>query len=177
MWKYILIIAFLLFAIREINLMNESLYIAPESHKVIAQDKSVIGKVVRIVEKKIEKQEAHRDRENAPEHKSIPHAGIQHAQKPEKEAKEKLPTLSAIERETIASEKLQVLEHKLRLRETANSAPESAAMTPPKPQTEPKQAAKPIIQPKPMPARPYPDHFKSAEERVRQILQEMHARP
>ena len=183
MWKYILIIAFLLFAIREINLMNDSLYIAPDTHKVIAQDKTVIGKVVQIVEKKIEKSEENRNTEHAPANKSISRTGTPHAPKAAKEAKEKLPNLSAIEREANASKNLQALERKLRLRKTATSAPESAATTPaepkptPKPQTEPKHAAKPIVQPKPTPARPYPDHFKSAEERVRQILREMHARP
>ena len=55
MWKYILIIAFVIFAIREINLMNESLYIAPDTHKIVAEDKTVIGTVEKVIVKKLQK--------------------------------------------------------------------------------------------------------------------------
>ncbi len=62
MWKYILIIAFLIFAIREINLMNESLYIAPDTHKIVSQDKTIIGKVEKVIEKKILKKMEKREK-------------------------------------------------------------------------------------------------------------------
>jgi len=49
MWKYILIVAFLLFTIREINLINQSLYVEPNTNQIIVEDKTILSKVLRAV--------------------------------------------------------------------------------------------------------------------------------
>ncbi len=48
MWKYILIALFLLLAIREINLMNQSLYIAPDN-KIVAEDRTTATELKKLI--------------------------------------------------------------------------------------------------------------------------------
>ena len=48
MWKYILIALFLLLAIREINLMNQSLYITPDN-KIVAEDRTTATELKKLI--------------------------------------------------------------------------------------------------------------------------------
>ncbi len=48
MWKYILIALFVLLAIREINLMNQSLYIAPDN-KIVAEDRTTATELKKLI--------------------------------------------------------------------------------------------------------------------------------
>ena len=50
MWKYLLIAIFVLLAIREINLMNQSLYLAPDN-KLVAEDKTTASELKKLITK------------------------------------------------------------------------------------------------------------------------------
>ncbi len=48
MWKYLLIALFLILAIREINLMNQSLYVT-QDNKLVIQDKTTVSQLKKII--------------------------------------------------------------------------------------------------------------------------------
>jgi hypothetical protein len=50
MWKYILIALFLLLAIRELNLMNQSLYVTLDN-KIVAEDKTTASEFKKLINK------------------------------------------------------------------------------------------------------------------------------
>ncbi len=52
MWKYILIILFLFFAIREINLMDSSIHFTPDQKKVIVDDETLTSKLITLAKQK-----------------------------------------------------------------------------------------------------------------------------
>ncbi len=53
MWKYVLIILFLVFAIREINLMNNSIQLSPDHKKIIVDDETLTTKLIALAKQKI----------------------------------------------------------------------------------------------------------------------------
>ncbi len=182
MWKYILIVAFLLFAIREINLMNESLYIEPTSHKIITQDNTVIGKVVEVVEKKIHQPKPYTPSQTDKNSSkpAQPKSNVTHpaaaqsnttqtpslnivenepAPGPETDTKTPAPSLAKIEKE--AGDTMQI-------HPSATQNPVSATDTSVSSRTSPV-----ISHSTPLPA--HPDSYEDAQKRVMEILRQMKA--
>ncbi len=52
MWKYILIILFLFFAIREINLMDSSIHLTPDQKRVVVDDETLLSKLITLIKRK-----------------------------------------------------------------------------------------------------------------------------
>jgi len=187
MWKYILIVIFFLLAIREINLMNESLYIAPDSHQVVTEDKTLLSTVKHVIHKNVvklenaiiskpkkEPQDNRTTEHPAPKKQETP---LQPAPKmisteevnrstpkiplPAKAKEHPLPDLSTIESQTPKP----VPQHTTKKTSLPTPEPQHAK---PKPAVPLHAAA-----PHPLPAKPKIDPYKSAEERVKAILEEM----
>lgn len=203
MWKYILIIAFVIFAIREINLMNESLYIAPDTHKIVAEDRTVIGKVEQVIEKKILPKIKRKEETPKPPVKRAEQPPRQKEKHPEANTTEKVlpkpeeaaPNLSAIEEENRSASPKTTLPPSLEKVEEAivKKTGKPLLLQKPKPVQQPKTSPRPKLQnkmpkvtqpenPQPpksvtpattQPKQHYPDRYKSAEERVKAILEEM----
>ena len=195
MWKYILIIAFVIFAVREINLMNESLYIAPDTHKIVAEDRTVIGRVEKVIEEKIgtlhrksrqahavaqkENQTASQEMNNSrPAEAAAAHPAEQITKAPEKERSKPLPGSV----HTSTPEPHATAPQPEQKSATKSPAPKAAAPLP-TPLRKIEQVieqktgkpvvlkqSKPVKQPRTQPAA---SPYKSAEERVRAILEEM----
>lgn len=185
MWKYILIIIFFLLAIREINLMNESLYIAPDTHQVVTEDKTLLSTVKHVIHKNVVKLETaiiskpkkepqeNRTKEHpAPKKQETP---LQPVQKkmvteevnrstpkiplPAKSKEQPLPDLSTIESPT----------QQERVQHAPIPVPQQTTKQPSLPTPKPPHTAAPH----PLPAKLKIDPYKSAEERVKAILEEM----
>ncbi len=187
MWKYILIIAFVLFAIREINLMNESLYVAPDTHKIVVEDKSVIGKVVKVIGK-LEKMKSHTPQQTTtPVTTEEKHASTKKAS----QSSRTLPSLSRFEEQNnstaaeASSEKPSASKLTLQqLEEEARHATHRSRKVPPSLSKQTVRKAAPVTQTAHAPQRAVPasslsqrekhsDTYRRAEERVNAILEQM----
>jgi hypothetical protein len=179
MWKYILIIAFLLFAIREINLMNESLYIAPDTHEVVVKDKTVIGKVVKVVEKieKIKESKMDADtRQSKPESQTAPSLSRFEEQNNSAKQLKKLsstdtePSLQQIEKEAQhAAPKQHLSSHPTgsayntqRVKKISSKRDKKVTINPPV-----------LIYKSKHNEQPYPETYQRAQEKVNAILRQM----
>ena len=193
MWKYILIIAFVLFAIREINLMNESLYVAPDTHEIVAKDKTVIGKVVKVVEKieeiktrkskktdtAAEKPQQARQTEEVVEKSSETAPSLSHFEEQNNSAKDveslpeplpSEPTLQQIEKEAQHITPKPSIPSHMPTKTKELYAPVTAKPQPPK-QEEP--APPPAIHKQIPKQTSFPDAYQRAQEKVNAILEQM----
>jgi len=200
MWKYILIALFVLLAIREINLMNQSLYIAPDN-KIVAEDKTTATELKKLISKIEHNEFLIKEPETIPEINKtsakstttpttyeVTETNITSPQPKEtnisiQEATQTHPTdyISEIAKTKTEQNSTHSSTTQLHERTSEEQAPS------PEPETEEpgtlQQTSKPIITPTiPEPvtqkreypkASAYPKNFESAEERVRKILEEM----
>ena len=167
MWKYILIALFLLLAIREINLMNQSLYIAPDN-KIVAEDKTTAAELKKLINKiehnefLIKEPETIKETNISAQEKHIAHQPVQSSIP--KPVPEQNSTYSPIIHEKTAETNKTSTKPKPLFK---SSAPETGFHEVTKQKAE--------EQPVSIKSAPsdYPENFDRAEEKVRQILKQM----
>ncbi len=202
MWKYILIIVFVLLSIREINLMNQSLYITPDN-RLVSEDKTTASELKKLIHK-LKSNEFLLDEPEAVTEKNSSVTDTQQQEKREKEINTSIETVSSVylhehergedkNRSQIATPKITppslpeqnrtqtpLLQPKSQIAASLPAIPTPAPVAQ-KP-LRPKLEKKPLLQSgqnkKPTPKqtdteRLYPENFKTAEERVKAILEQM----
>ncbi len=156
MWKYVLIVLFVLLAIRELNLMNQSLYITPDN-KIVVKDKTTATELKKFINK-IKHNEF---LINEPE--TIQEINISTPKKPVKQ-----------EQNTTAQSPLLHNEPEKINKITANPFSKTTTFANKFQETTNKHNKE---QSEPLTATPsdYPEDFENAEEKVRRILKQMRA--
>ncbi|RUM66955.1 MAG: hypothetical protein DSZ05_03445 [Sulfurospirillum sp.] len=161
MWKYILIALFILLAIREINLMNQSLYIAPDN-KIVAEDRTTATQLKKLI-KRIKHDEFLLKEPETIEEVNISSRTEEKTQRPEPGDKEK---------GSVPSQELMQMSQPLAKQNITDKTETTILHEDEEKPTLSEQTKQPKIEKKTVTRQ---DQFESAEEKVRRILAEMKA--
>ena len=162
MWKYILILLFVILAIREINLMNQSLYVTPDN-QIIVQDKTTLTRIKTLI-KEIKNEEFMLPEPTLPEHNET-NKTVQKAQKPQPASKP-TPIVTSETNKTVP-------DHNRTKKTVIKKAVSSVSKTRNIQKTESKKHPAPVILPASEPKNPYEERFENAQKRIEEILKSM----
>ncbi len=158
MWKYILILLFLILAIREINLMNQSLYVTPDN-KIVVQDKTTLTRIKTLI-KEIKNEEFVLPEPTLPPEHNETNKTVQKVQKPSQSA-------TSETNKTVA-------DHNRTQTTTVQKVVPPVSKTVSVPSTTPKKHPAPVILPAQKPENDYEERIEKAQERIEAILKSMY---